>query len=276
MSLVRRILLISLLLLLANQLRAQSPERWPLWSKQELMAALSDSPAGRTLLGRALKRWNTDDLKDIAKQIHWGPVSKTDSLITRTLDPLTGKERRERHVTLFLKRSQAFSDLVLDFAHELSHAVSPGNWDPYDPQLTAGKYILRAIEGPGGEVAAVQAECQVAKELGFSSIIKWRCGRYLNSRTGEVETGQMRQDFYRVGIWIEKLRQKLGNEVKLFPLLAASSPRLYSSTGNAPYPMALYQEFLQLNQAACQNSYRRLASLEQWQGRESGNREKVA
>jgi hypothetical protein len=46
----------------------------------------------------------------------------------------------------------------------------------------------------------------------------------------------------------------------LFSSITPEEPQLFSSTGNAPYPIALYREFRDLNQIACENSKRRFQS----------------
>ena len=218
-------------------------------------------PSGRALLERAQKFWKIPRPEDLKSVLRWGIASKTDAVLTRHFDPATGEERRERQVTVYLRESQGLEDTVLDLAHELVHATSRPSWDPYDPQLTAGKYIWAAIEGEGGEVDAVEAECRVGFELleryGAASLTSRRCRGYLESRTTELSRELIRKDFYRVGKWSSEIREHLGRERSLFPMLSPDVPRLYSSTGHAPYPVALFREFQEITQIACENSRKR-------------------
>lgn len=198
-------------------------------------------------------------------RFRWGRASKTDAVLVRHYDSQTGKETRERRVTIFLRASQTEEEVLLDLAHELVHATSQPPWDPYDPELTAARYIHAAIDGEGGEVAAVQAECRVHFELArhdpsLSSDGGLRCRSYMGKNSAE----KIRRDFYRVGQWQAELRARLGKEAALMPELSSEPPALYSSTGGAPYPIALWEEFRSLTEAACENSRRRASSeLEQ-------------
>jgi hypothetical protein len=231
---------------------------------------LSHLSSGRDLLHRAQDFWKlprTDDLKNVFK---WGRASKTDAVLTRHFNSATGQETRERQVTIYLRESQPLDDLVLDIAHELVHATTRPAWDPYDPSLTAGKYIFAAIEGEGGEVEAVAAECRVGFELmdryGAVGTSTERCEGYLAVSKTEpkaearpnIDRELIRRDFYRVGKWNEEISKHLGGERSLFPMLSREAPALFSSTGNAPYPVALYREFEEITNIACQNSRKRV------------------
>jgi hypothetical protein len=230
---------------------------------QNALEILAHLPAGRGLLQKALETWNFKAYIELLSIFKWGSTSRTDAVLTRHFNPLSGNEEREREVVIYLKRSQPLKDLVLDMAHELVHATLRPVWDPYDPKLTAGRYVFSAIEGSGGEVEAVMAECQVGLELSnrFGTQID-RCQSYLGkSEKLTVEKDQVKKDFYRAGKWVPELRQKLGSEISLFPLLSSDSPKLYSSTGNAPYPVSLLKEFEDITSVACENSRKRVETL---------------
>lgn len=223
---------------------------------------LSHVPTGKRLLARAQEFWRFGKPMDLVARLKWGKASKTDAVLTRHFNPRTGVESRDREVTIYLRESQGLEDLVLDIAHELVHATTRPSWDPYDPKLTAGKYIWAAIEGEGGEVPAVAMECRVGFEVhdryGAALHAVERCRNYLKEASGlEPDPALIRRDFYRVGHWDDELSKQLGAERALFPMLSAELPRLYSSTGNAPYPVALFREFEEITQIACENSRRR-------------------
>lgn len=227
-------------------------------SIEQLVAVLRESPTGKRLLDQARKlgagaphEW-----------IRLGVVSKTDAILTRTLDPMTGKETLERQLMIQVRSTQDVFEASLNLAHELVHATESQPIDPYDLKLSLGQYLRAAIEGRGGEVDAFKTECLVGIEL--EQRFGWvsdRCSRYRESGTRALNLKRMRLDFYRVGQALKPLLERLGSEVRLFPELSLEEPLLYSSTGQAPYPVALAQEFETLNRTACRNSKHRLESL---------------
>lgn len=83
----------------------------------------------------------------------------------------------------------------------------------------------------------------------------------------------IRADFYKVGRWFPKLRERLGDQSRRFPLLSSQTPRLYSSTGQSPYPYALLREYDELTEIACENSRNRLKSFTERQPASAGNRD---
>ncbi len=229
---------------------------------------LASVPTGRGLLDEAKTKWSLSRDEELLKLFKWGAVSKTDAVLTRHFDPNTGTERKERHVTIHLKESEPVENMVLDMAHEMTHAIRGPEWDPYDPALTAGKYISLTLEADGGEVDALAAECQVSLELGPRlKTADRRCSRYLTADGTQIDREAVREDFYRIGKWYRGFAQKLGAEAALFPRLSSKAARLHSSTGRAPYPVALYREFREMTRIACENSRRRIGIVERWDGR---------
>ncbi len=222
---------------------------------------LDEVPSGKDILDRAAKRFDAPDRNSLLKVFKWGTVSRTDAILTRHYNPKTGAEVRERKVQVILREGEGLDDLVLDVAHELTHAISSPDWDPYDPALTPARYIQATIEGEGGEVDAVSTECRVSLELAqrFGTSAH-RCGRY-RAGTAGIERAKVMKDFYRVGRWQREISQKLGGDAETFPLLSGEAPMLYSSTGNAPYPISLIREYEEITQIACDNSKKRLDLL---------------
>ena len=187
-------------------------------------------------------------------------------MLTQHYNAKTDQEDRERQVTIYLKKSQSETELLLDLAHELVHAGTRPSFDPYDPTLSLGKYIFAAIEGKGGEVDAVMSECKIGLEISkIQGVSVPRCQNYWpipgSSSLGIINRDIVRQDFYRVGKWFAEVSTALGGEMSLFPLLSEESPKLYSSTGHAPYPFALMQKFEEITETACRNSKVRMRSL---------------
>jgi len=247
-------------------------------TKRRVIFELAQSPTGRRLLRDGQKKWGYSKLSDLEKILRWGEVSRTDAIVTRKYDSAKKREWRERDVTVYLRPIQSFDEIVLDLAHELIHAINDPEWDPYDPNLTQARYIYSAIEGQGGEIDALVSECQVSLELyaqdvrtlaqvkSRSNAVK-RCYRYLDSRGHRISRDKVKEDIYRVGEHKSGLLLNLGDEAKLFTALSSDEPTLYSSTGNAPYPLSLAREYRELMSVACENSWRRL----QAQGRRPSN-----
>ncbi|MBN20938.1 MAG: hypothetical protein CL678_06565 [Bdellovibrionaceae bacterium] len=216
---------------------------------------LKKTPSGALQLKKAQKFWKVRE-NDISRYVQWGSVSKTDALISRSIHPETGKEIRERQVKVILKKNEALVEQILDLAHELTHAMAKPQWDPYDPTLTAEKYIGLGIEGDGGEVSAVYQECRVAFELeklwGESFD---RCDRYRGLAPQRMSQ-RIKNDFYKSGKWKNWLQKKISSN--FFKKISSQAPELISSTGDLPYPAALYEEFVEMNQAACKNTFNRI------------------
>lgn len=230
---------------------------------RNLLKILMHVPSGRDLIARAQGFWSMSEPFQLVDKIRWGNVSKTDAVITRYLNTKTGKERIERKVIIILKKDQKIEDLALDLAHELVHATTRAELDPYDPNLTAQDYVQVSIEGRGGEVDAIIAECQISFELHSKfPDSNQRCRSYIQGSLRKLDRKKILRDFYRVGDWHDEFTNRMGNEIQKFPWLSSQSPELYSSTRGAPYPIALLQEYEELTRIACENSEKRLSQLQ--------------
>lgn len=222
---------------------------------------LSEAPRGRALLKRSLEFWKAKSLEELLESsLRPSEVSRTDSVLVRRFDPVKGVEVRDRQVTVFIREDQTPAAIALDLAHELIHATAAPSWDPYDPKLTAGGYVQVSIEGSGGEMEAVVSECEVGLENPkLATEARPRCEGYWSTHRAGVDTEKVKEDFYRVGQWISWVERQLGKERPKFTRLSAKPPRLYSSTGRAPYPVSLIQEYREITAIACENSKKRLA-----------------
>jgi len=224
----------------------------------ESIRILEQSSAGRSLIQSA----EIQIQKPIRSVIVDDRISHTDAVISRTYDPVNHIERKERRVSIHLNVFQDPVLRALDLAHELSHASASPAWDPYDPQLSLIRYIQIAIEGEGGEALAVQSECLVAMELESKfEVPSHRCDRYIRRmNTIGLDRVLIKEDFYRVGGSYEAFQEILGESIRLFPALSSKRPVFISSTGNAPYPVALAKEYLGITESACKNTLRRIQS----------------
>lgn len=228
-----------------------------------LLSTLNHLEVGQGLLNGAKKNWGLKKLSEMAgTQVQWGSVSRTDTLLTRHFNPKTGKEVRKREITIFLKENQPDTEALLDLVHELVHMTSRPSFDPYDPSLTPSQYVKVSIEGKGGEVDAVMTECMAEEELRLKfHYPQKRCQSYSRKILLEEMREQIRKDFYKTGKWYSYVVEKLGKDKDQLDVLSAEVPQFYSSTGRAPYPVALYHEFEELTESACENTVRRIQSL---------------
>jgi len=228
----------------------------------EILSELSGSKTGEMLIERGLRAWELKNKEEIASKIKWAQVSKTQSVVHRTFDSMSLREIKERKVHIFLNWNLSRQEAVLDLAHELVHATSPPTWDPYDETLSAAKYIFETIEGAGGELDAIAVECRVSQELQWVELTLRRCRRYLRGTSKRLDRRRLRQDLYQIGQDYGSLSRKLKSGILLLPLLSDRDPELYSSTGKSTYPVSLFQEFVLMNQMACENSMRRYRNLD--------------
>jgi len=226
------------------------------------LALLISTQHGQQLVQKAIRYWGLKNKDELLHLISLGEVSKTDAVLTRQLDLTNGQEIKTRKLTIYLRKGQTLKELTLDLAHELTHATSATKWDPYDPTLTAEKYILLAIDAPGGEADALFSECLVELAIDESNqTTDSRCQKYQDRKTKQISRQKILEDFYKIGSWKHALDKKLAHSIRQLPLLSDEPPVLYSSTGNAPYPVALLEEFETMNKIACQNSKNRLKSM---------------
>jgi len=192
--------------------------------------------------------------------------SRTDATVVRSWNPQTRQETLHREIKILIDTTLPLQEFVLDLAHELTHATTSTPLNPYDPQLTASSYVARSIEGPGGEVDALDQECQVALELQdqFDISLPKRCRRYHQDHnipapevTKVLPSKQRRQkmiaDFYRVGPDYAQLLKDLPGTP-----LSQATPVLISSTGGSNYPRSLFQEYQELTDLACANTRKRV------------------
>lgn len=240
------------------------------WARiDQARRVLLKTDAGKSLLETASGRYGISlTEKDIPKgEDAWvrpSSVSRTDSILNRGIDPASGREIRSFQTRVTLKTAQPLEDLVLDFAHELTHAVRNQPVDPYDPSMDVEKYVVHAITGVGGEVDAVEQECRVGLELASRFGLSMdRCKRYQSkSVAGTVDRSQILRDFGASGKYRRAIVERLGNEtLERLGWITDREPEFYSSTGAAPYPAALIEEYDQLNEAACENSRKRVQLL---------------
>lgn len=240
----------------------------------DAIALVQSVESGRKLLDRSAEALGLRSPAELEWAVVTGKISHTEASLIRHFDSQTGTERQERKLTVHINTDQSVEQIALDLAHELTHASARPSWNPYDPKLTIERYVELNLEGPGGEVEAVTTECTIAAELEMRVDLRThRCDRYFfrDERLVQVEKERILNDFYRVGLYLEAIETHLGYEPHArFPRLSSRSPLLISSTGRVPYPLALINEYEELNRTACDNTRRRLLS-----GQSEGNEDAI-
>lgn len=224
------------------------PQAWS-YDLADVTALLDRTPRSRELW----QKFNQETFEETHHIVFGSPVSRTDAVLTRSMSPVTGEQTVSREITIYLKKHGRIESTVLDLIHELVHAVLSKPLDPYAPDLNLRGYITQTLEGPGGEIEAVYTECQFLKEQAWEHKQDSRCERY----SDKLSRARIRADFYRVG----EHKQMLDSHTLKIPITSAA-PVFISSTGNAPYPVALYYEYQEINRQACENARRRIASTQ--------------
>src|SRR5688500_7215372 len=65
----------------------------------EILDVLNRSSSGRIIIEKAKIRWGFEQSIQLLEYLKWGSVSKTDAVLTRQFDPVSGKEKQNREVT---------------------------------------------------------------------------------------------------------------------------------------------------------------------------------
>ncbi|RZA06829.1 MAG: hypothetical protein EOP11_09300 [Proteobacteria bacterium] len=238
---------------------AENPDpNWhsPWKSLPELLALLSSVPEGEAILAAA-KEKDPNFLDHIRK----GDASYTESTFARSYSLLDGRENIEFRHEVTLNRRLPLSEAVVDLAHELVHFTEKSMLDPYKPGFELKAFVKRGIEGPGGELVALQGECEVAWALGkkFEFYPPHRlCAPYRKKR--KFDLAQARADYYALGRWLRRAPDALTDAV---PELTDEPVVFTSSYARKPYPIALTEEFETTKLAACENNrkkYRLIAA----------------
>lgn len=201
-----------------------------------------------------MKFWSVDRLEKLSSKIFLGDYSQTDTTVTRHFHLVRGKEERMSQTQIQISHGVSWEEQVLDLVHELVHALAFEKIDPYDAALTPELYILKRIEGPGGEKEALFEECLVAEEwLGRTHPLFSRCEQLGVLDPSESWVSQ----FYQVGAQGKAELLEVLQEAHLLPL-SEKPPVLFSSSSRIAYPVALYREFQVMNRTACVSSLKRL------------------
>ncbi len=201
-------------------------------------------------------------------RIPWGhgQVSRTEVTATRNVHDGVETVHYETRVIISGSKSPVFQ--ALDLAHELVHALRPKE-NPFHPTLRAGDYVVRGIEGEGGEAEAISYECRVGREWVESvkpsvlseedrALVRARCGMVWKAM---ADGQKWKKSFYYLGQhyrdFLERLTRLDPGPVELKWWKERIDPRtpVYTSAmAQKPYPLALLEEYLELTRKICSRS----------------------
>jgi hypothetical protein len=201
-------------------------------------------------------------------RITWvlGQVSRTEVTATRTVHDEVETVHYDTRVIISGSKSPVFQ--ALDLAHELVHALRPKE-NPFHPALKPGDYVVRGIEGEGGEAEAIAYECRVGREWIDRSksrvipeedlaLVRARCGMVWKAM---ADGEKWKRSFYYLG---QHYRDFLDRLTRLEPgsaemkrwkeRLDPRTPIFSSAMAQKPYPLALLEEYLELTRKICSRS----------------------
>jgi hypothetical protein len=232
---------------------------------KKLFELLGRSRTGEKLIKeaqyKAARMGNT--ITDVVKV---GDSSLTDTTLVRKFSPHSPEHViYESRSVVYISRHLAWDDALLDLAHELTHFVYRGSFNPYSDSFNAKDFIKSTIEGEGGEVQAFLTECRVLKEL-FSSKVQSRshCQK-IETDGGELSYTRAVELFYHVGSYFPSFQQQLQNReiASSFSDLKGEKINFISSAYGVPYPLAALMEYDLVLNKVCENDRKRLAYMQQ-------------
>jgi hypothetical protein len=232
---------------------------------KKLFELLERSSAGKKLLMEAQhKAARTGQLLlDVVKV---GDSSLTDTTLIRKFSPHSPEHViYESRSVVYINRNLAWEDALLDLAHELTHYVYRGSFNPYSENFNPRDFIKSTIEGEGGEVQSFLTECRVLREL-FSKRVQSRshCQK-IENENGELSYTKAVELFYHVGPYFNDFHKQLaGREIaSSFSNLKSEKINFISSAYGVPYPLAALMEYDLVLKKVCDNDKKRLAYMQQ-------------
>lgn len=232
---------------------------------KKLFELLSQSPSGEKLLREAQFKAARMGFT-LADVVKVGETSLTDTTLVRKFSPHSPEHIiYESRSVVYISRHLAWDDALLDLAHELTHFVYRGSFNPYSESFNAKDFIKGTIEGEGGEVQAFLTECRVLREL-FSRQVQLRshCQK-IESDQGQLSYTKAVELFYHVGAYYQSFNAQMHKRsiAGAFEDLKPEKINFISSAYGVPYPVAALMEFDLVLQKVCENDKKRLAYMQQ-------------
>lgn len=237
---------------------------------KKLLELLSRSTAGEKLIKEAQYKASRTGLtlEDVIKV---GESSLTDTTLVRKFSPHSPEHViYESRSVVYINKSLAWDDALLDLAHELTHYVYREGFNPYAESFNAKDFIKSTIEGNGGEVQAFLTECRVLREL-FSRKVQTRsnCQKIEDSQ-GQLSYTKAVELFYHIGSYFDGFHGQLQKReiASSFSDLKPEKINFISSAYGVPYPVAALMEYDLVVNKVCENDKKRLAYMQQGPKRE--------
>lgn len=226
-----------------------------------LLQKLAQSKTGKELIIKANRKALTygETLYDVIKKGHG---SLTDTTLIRKFSASNPEHVVfEVRSKVYLNKSLSQYDALLDLAHELTHFIYRRDFNPYELNFSLTDFIKDTIEGHGGEAEAFLSECQVQKELfAKSKGFRGNCKKAMND-SKVVSRENVVASFYRVGDFYDsfsKTLTKYGIKDN-FPRVSADEVGFVSSAYGIPYPVAAFEEYINVLGKVCENDKKRMS-----------------
>lgn len=232
---------------------------------KKLFDLLSRSETGEKLIKEAAYKASRtgQTIQDVIKV---GESSLTDTTLVRKFSPHSPEHViYESRSVVYINKSLAWDDALLDLAHELTHYVYREGFNPYSESFNAKDFIKSTIEGNGGEVQAFLTECKVLREL-FSRRVQSRSNcQKIEDSNGQLSFSKAVELFYHVGSYYDGLHTQLQKRdiASSFSDLKSEKINFISSAYGVPYPVAALMEYDLVVSKVCENDKKRLAYMQQ-------------
>lgn len=236
---------------------------------KKLLDLLMRSKSGERIIKEAQFKASRSGqtLDDVIKV---GDTSVTDTTLIRKFSPSAPEHVVfETRSVVYINRSLAWDDAMLDLAHELTHYVYREGFNPYSHEFNPTDFIKSTIEGNGGEVQAFLTECRVLKEL-FSKQMQSRSNcQKIEDEQGTLSYKKAVELFYHVGSYYEGFHGQLQKRdiASSFSDLKSDKVNFISSAYGVPYPVAALMEYDLVLNKVCENDKKRLDYMQQPAGR---------
>ena len=244
-----------------NWLKIYGDERQ---SVRMLVDVLKDSKTGTKIIAKAKKKANEEG-KTLLDVILPGNGSLTDTTLIRKFSPSNPDNViYESRSVVYINRHHNLKDAILDLAHELTHYVYREPFNPYRTDFSFKEFLTSTVEGRGGEVDAYLVECRVLQELiGKRHVARSDCARVQN-HAGHFSKRVAVKEFYKMGNHANRYwrpMKKFGITPSSIPWLSEDQAHFISSAYGLPYPLAAYEEYMNIMSKVCENDSRRLSLM---------------
>lgn len=207
-------------------------------------------PEGKRIIKEARERD-----PDLLAKIHRGDVSFTESTFARSYSLLDGKEQMGAQARDHFKPPLETRRCGGGSRSRAVHFSEKEMLDPYKPGFELKQFVKRGIEGQGGELSALERECEVAWALRrkYPSFPRHRLCVPYQAEGGGFNRKRALEDYYALGEWFANAPKALIEQ------LPVTNRRVVftSSYARKPYPVALAEEYAATREVACANNRRK-------------------